>query len=86
MLSFVAVLMHNNLHISKKSITFGTPLPFGRVPSESTFALSCKLQSFTQKITLVQAQTNFLCVKSCKFEKFVVTLQRKLFCKCKIRI
>ena len=26
---------------------------------EITFAFSCKLQSFTQKITLVQAQTKF---------------------------
>ena len=33
---------------------------------------------YTKKITLVQAQTNIFCVKSCKFEKFLVILSPKL--------
>ena len=35
---------------------------------------------YAKKITLVQAQTKFFCVKSCKFEKFVVILCPILTC------
>ena len=70
--------------MSKKSSNFGLRLAsqFPRIHvlishlkcSNDYYALSCKLQSFMLKITLVQAQTKFLGIKSCKFEKNVVIL------------
>ena len=75
--------------MSKKSSNFGLRLAsqFLRIHvlishlkcSNDYYALLCKRQVFTQKITLIQAQTTFLCIKTCKFEKFVVILQVKYF-------
>ena len=50
-----------------------------RVPAEITFALSCKLQaSVRKKKTNYASLFNFFRTKSCKFEKFVVILQKNL--------
>ena len=42
--------------------------------SNDYLALSCKLQSFIHKFQIMQAYLKNLCLKFCKFEKFVVTL------------
>ena len=45
---------------------------------EITFALTCKLQEFCQKNTACVNTDDIFRPNSCKFEKFVVILQRKM--------
>ena len=46
-----------------------------RAPTESTFALLCKLQAFSRKISTYASIDYIFRLKTCKFAKFVVPLQ-----------
>ena len=52
-----------------------------RAPLEVTVALWCKLQDFKQTKSHLCKHRQFFCLKSCKFENFVVPLQPVSFLK-----
>ena len=60
--------------IYQKNVVPSTNYP-KREPLEATVALWCKLQDFKQTKSHLCKHRQFFCLKSCKFENFVVPLQ-----------